>query len=333
MRVTVVRPGELGAREAALWKHFQQATPSGASPLLSLGFAQVVDRVRRNARVAVVEDGATIELFLPFELGRARVARPIGWRVAGLQGVVGSGVPVDLSRVLRLARVRGWRFHHAPVEEALLAPHRYPGSVTRVPLVDLHDGWEAYLASRTNQLRRENRRRLRRLERELGPVAFEWHAPRPELLPLLIGWKSEQYATARSLYLDPGPRLIVEALASETAEDCTGGMSVLSAGGRPIALHFGLLGPGFLCSLEVAYDPELARHAPGIMLWLALAEEAAGRGVGRIDLGYGTPERNGRRSYKLDLANGAYAVAGGAVWATGAEAALRRLYRQVAACA
>ena len=328
MKVTVVRPSELGEHEARRWAAFQQRMPTSESALLSLTFAQVVDRVRGNARVAVVEEGGRIEMFLPFELGRNGVARPIGWRVSGVQGVVGSGAPIDLSRVLRLARLRGWRFHHADSADPLLVPFHHAGSKVPVPVVDLREGWASYLAGRTNQLRRENRRRARHLEREVGPISFEWHVASTEHLPLLIRWKSQQFDTARSLYVDPGPRLILEQLVATVADDCHGGLSVLSAGGRPVALHLGILSPSLLCSYEVAYDQQLARLGPGFLLWFALLERAAEEGVDRVSLGYGAPVRGGRRSYKMDLANGSYTAVGGAAWAIPLEASLRSWYRR-----
>ena len=58
------------------------------------------------------------------------------------------------------------------------------------------------------------------------------------------------------------------------------------------------------------------------MLILAVAEEAAARGISYYDLGYG------QHSYKLRLANTSYPVAGGAVWVSRAEDLVRRIYRQ-----
>ena len=58
------------------------------------------------------------------------------------------------------------------------------------------------------------------------------------------------------------------------------------------------------------------------MLILAVAEEAAARGISYYDLGYG------QHSYKLRLANTSYPVAGGAVWVNRAEELVRRIYRQ-----
>ena len=79
MRVTVVRPGDLGPSEASLWSMFQQSSPTTLNPFLSLTFARVVGRHRPDARVAVVETDRQIEAFLPFELADRRMGMPIGY--------------------------------------------------------------------------------------------------------------------------------------------------------------------------------------------------------------------------------------------------------------
>jgi hypothetical protein len=38
MRVTVVRPGDLGTGEAALWWSFQHSTPAALNPFMSLTY-------------------------------------------------------------------------------------------------------------------------------------------------------------------------------------------------------------------------------------------------------------------------------------------------------
>ena len=80
MRVTVVRPRDLGSAEAALWWSFQHSTPEALNPFMSLTFVQAVDRHRANARVAVVEDHGHIAAFLPFELHAHGMGMPAATR-------------------------------------------------------------------------------------------------------------------------------------------------------------------------------------------------------------------------------------------------------------
>jgi len=66
MRVTVVRPGDLGPGEAELWWSFQQSAAETLNPFMSLTYVQAVDRFRPTARVAVVEDQGQIATALLF---------------------------------------------------------------------------------------------------------------------------------------------------------------------------------------------------------------------------------------------------------------------------
>src|SRR6266581_3264291 len=214
MRVTVVRPGDLGPSEASLWATFQRSSLATLNPFLSLTFARVVGRCRPAARVAVVEADRQIEAFLPFELTTHRMGMPIGYPMNDLQGFVGRGRPID-----------AWR--------------------------------------------------------------------------------------------------ILEELTTEPGDDCRALLSVLSAGERTVALFFGLIAHGGLSSWFPTYDRELSRFSPGRMMWQPLAEQAASRGITRLDLGYG------QDPYKFGLANASYLVAGGAVWASRCEQAVRSVYRRL----
>ena len=138
----------------------------------------------------------------------------------------------------------------------------------------------------------------------------------------LIEWKSGKYEALRRLFAeDPTALVILEGLTTADYPDCCGTVHVLSAGDRPAVVYVDLLAFGTLTGWFTAYDPELSRFSPGTMMFFAIAEEAAKRGLPRMDLGYGD------HSYKFRLANDSYSVAGGAVWASSMENAARRAYR------
>ena len=141
MRVTVVRPGDLGSSEASLWARFQKSSPELQSPFFSLTFAQTVGRHRPNSRVAVVEADGAIQAFLPFDLGPQRIGMPIGDPMNNLQGFVSRGAIVDARRVIRKAGLRGWRYTAAPTAQRALASHHYEGTLVEAPLIDLSGGY------------------------------------------------------------------------------------------------------------------------------------------------------------------------------------------------
>ena len=315
MRVTVVRPGDLGSTEAALWWSFQHSTPEALNPFMSLTFVQAVGRHRANARVAVVEDHGHIAAFLPFELHAHGLGMPAGYPMNNLQGFIGSGVPLDARWVVRQARLRGWRYSTASVNQPALAPFHYEGTTVPCPVIDLTKDELSHISGRSKA--------RRAMERTFGTVSLEWNSSQPAQIGRLIEWKSRKYHGTSLLFSDPTARGIVEELAASDNEDCRGVVSVLFAGEQPAAAHLGLLGPQSLAGWFMSYDPALDRFAPGMMLWLPLAQAARERGISRIDLGAG------QDTYKFGLSNDSYMVAGGAVWICRAEATARKGFRRL----
>jgi CelD/BcsL family acetyltransferase involved in cellulose biosynthesis len=326
MRVTVVKPGDLGPAESARWAELQRTPPVTLSPFFSLTFTQAVGRHRPGARVAVVEDGGQIEAFLPFELAAPGTAMPIGYPMNNLQGFVCSAAPIDAKSVLRQAGLRGWRFRYAPADQEALLPHAYAEADVPCPIIDLSAGYEAYHQSLNKKVAYEAARRRRGLERRFEAVSLEWHSAAPAAdLKQLIEWKSGMYGGARELFADPVAVRIVEELSTTVSDDCTGVLSVLSAGSTPIAAMLSLVEPHGLSTWFPSYDAEFRHSSPGTMLSLAVAEEAVRRGITLIDFSAG------QDAYKFRLANGSYPVVGGAVWAHRTEEIARRLYRRFAA--
>jgi CelD/BcsL family acetyltransferase involved in cellulose biosynthesis len=317
MRVTVVRPGDLGPSEASLWARFQKSSPELQNPFFSLTFAQAVGRHRPNSRVAVVEADGDIQAFLPFDLGPQRMGAPIGDPMNNLQGFIGSDLPIDARQVVKQAHLRGWRFNSVPAGQRAFAPFHYEGTTVPCPVIDLTKGDLSHIS--------ERRKARRALEQQLGSVSLEWHSAQPDHVGQMIEWKSRKYYGTSQLFSDSTARGIVEDLATSNGDDCQGVVSVLFAGAQPVAVHLALLGPHSLVGWFMSYDPELSRHAPGMMLWSPLAKAAGERGISQIDLG------SGQDTYKFGLSNDSYMVAGGAVWVSGAEAAARKTFRHLRA--
>jgi CelD/BcsL family acetyltransferase involved in cellulose biosynthesis len=281
---------------------------------MSLTYVQAVGRVRANARVAVVEEHGQIAAFLPFELGTHGVGMPVGYPMNNLQGFIGSGVPIDAKSVVKQARLRGWRFDSVPVGQRAFASFHYEGTTVPCPVIDLAKG-VSHISAR--------KKARRALEKQHGTISLEWNSTQPAQIDRLIEWKSSKYHGTSLLFSDPTARSIVKELAASDSDDCRGVLSLLLAGEWPVAVHLGLLGPRSLAGWFMSYDPALSRFAPGMMLWLPLAKAAEERGISQIDLGAG------QDTYKFELSNDSYIVAGGAVWVNKAEAACRKIFRRL----
>lgn len=114
----------------------------------------------------------------------------------------------------------------------------------------------------------------------------------PRALATLMEWKSAQYRrTGRSdRFSHAWITRLVQQLFHTSSEPFAGILSVLYAGGQPVAAHFGLRSERVLACWFPAYDPAFAKFSPGLILHLRMAEAAAADGIAYLDLGRGQKE-------------------------------------------
>lgn len=301
----------------------QRSSADLLNPFLSPGFTLAVGRVRPDTRVAVLEDGRQLVGFFPFQLGRLRIALPLAPGVSDGQGIIHvPGLEWDPVELLRACRLDVWEFDHllsAQLPSVQRATRQRVGSdcayVTRrdSPIIDLSSGFEAYAEHQRRSTRRSFRTTLykeRKLGRELSPVRITFAAHDKDALRLLLGWKSAQYRrTGRRDRFATGwiERLVWDLFDGDHA-GCWGTLTALRAGDRIVAAHFGLRSANSLSCWFPAYDPELARYSPGLVLYLRMAEAAAGAGLDHLDLG------KGDEIYKQWLKTGDLTVGEGALY-------------------
>ena len=341
MKATVVRPDELGASEIAAWCAMQRTTPDLLNPFLSPAFAQAVSRVRPDTRVAVLEDGGQLAGFFGFQQARMRTALPLAAGVSDGQAIVHvPGLEWDPVRLLTACNLDVWEFDHLLSAQVPLlqraARQRVPAECAHLtrrdsPIIDVSRGFEAYAEHQRRSTRRSFRTTLykeRKLAREVGPVEVTFDTPDPDVLRLLLKWKSAQYRrTGRRDRFATGwiERLVWDlfdhgrgrehrrptlprAQNTHIHDGCRGTLTVLRAGDRIVAVHFGLRSSRSLSCWFPAYDPELARYSPGLVLHLRMAEAAAEAGLDHLDLG------KGDEIYKQWLKTGDLTVCEGAVY-------------------
>ncbi|MEJ3747178.1 GNAT family N-acetyltransferase [Actinomycetes bacterium KLBMP 9797] len=321
MRIEVTRPRELGTAEVERWRQIQSANPALRNPFLAPEFSLAVDQARDTARVAVVEDGGRVVGFFPFERQGRFLGTAIGFGIADCTAFIHEpGLEWDAPALIRACGLPVWEFDHLIADQTPFAPHH----ALRVPsaIMDVSEGYDAYLSERTRAnggLMKDLQRRIRKLGREIGEVRFEYEVHDPEPLRTLMAWKSAQYQRTRvhDRFATPWIRQVVEHLAAAKTAQCTGTMSVLYAGDRPVALHFGLRSETVFSGWFPAYDPDLGKYSVGRALWLRLAEHAAAGGAGYVDLG------RGEASYKDELKSRDLTIAEGRVSISRPVAAVR----------
>jgi CelD/BcsL family acetyltransferase involved in cellulose biosynthesis len=325
MKVSIVRPDDLGAAEIAAWRTMQRSSPELGNAFLAPGFVVAAGRVRPSARVAVLEEGPEVVGFFPFEQGRFHVGKPIAAGVSDSQAVIHApGLEWNARDLLHGCNLDIWEFDH------LVGPQlRSAGAnVTRrsAPIIDIAQGYEAYVADRqrtSKKIFKSTFYKQRKLEREVGVTRFEFEVRDTQALGRLMRWKSAQYRRTgrRDRFAIGWIEHLVRNLFDAPSEGCAGALSVLYSADRVVAAHFGLRSESALSCWFPAYDPTLARYSPGLSLHLKMAEGAAAAGLRRLELGKGDED------YKQSLKTGDVVVGEGWIERPSAAALLGRAQR------
>ncbi|MEV6245916.1 GNAT family N-acetyltransferase [Streptomyces sp. NPDC051742] len=328
-RVRIVRPGELSGREIEAWRELRAKAGVPANPFMEPEFTQAVAAVRPRSRVAVWQEGDEPVGFFPFEKGPWGLGRAVGFGVSDSQGaVLRPGLRPGARAVLRACGIAMWEFDNLEDGQPV-----FEGAATESfasPVIDVGEGYAAYealLRVQSPKFLRTTLAKERKLGRQAdGEVRFVFDERDPAALRTLMEWKSAQYRrTGRGdRFAKEWITALVRRLHEQRTPGCSGVLSVLYAGERPIAAHFGLRSATVLSCWFPSYDPEFAKYSPGLVLHLRMAEAAAAAGIGMLDLGRGDAE------YKDALKTGELTVSEGAVFVPGARAALHWLRREPA---
>jgi CelD/BcsL family acetyltransferase involved in cellulose biosynthesis len=291
VRVSVIRPGELGPAEIAAWHSMQQATPSLANPFLSPEFAVAVGQVRSGARVAVLTEGQSITGFFPFERRQLSTGVPIcGW-LTPCQGLIHApGLEWDPRELLRGCRLSAWRFDNLLPDQRPFIP--YHTALVASPTIDLSDGFDAYYAKlrvKSARFCREIDRRTRKLGREWGELRVVSDSRDPNALRTLLAWKSAQYRQTSHVdrFEQPWLTELLDTLLATRSAHASGLLSVLYAGDQPVAAQFGLRAGSLLVGWFTAYETSLHSYSPGLIHLRKVTEELAADGIRVIDMGAG----------------------------------------------
>ncbi|MFI6598997.1 GNAT family N-acetyltransferase [Nonomuraea sp. NPDC050536] len=309
MRVTTVRPQELGHSELALWREFQAADPAQDNPFLSPEFTLEVAEFRPDVRVAVVADGNSVVGFFPYQRNALGVARPVGRGFRDRDGAaLAPGVELNARELLRGCDLAVWQFDHHVTGQLAATSER--SALLPSPVVDLRHGYDAYvdgMRRRSSVTLKGINYKRRKLERDVGPVRHEMHSLDGGVLRTFMKWKSEQYLrTGKGDFLaQPGITNMLTRLQHTRSERFSGSLAVLYAGDIPVAAHFGMYTPRALVLWFPSYDPAFAKYSPGFIQLMALSEDAAALGIECFELG------RGRHAYKDQFKTGHVQVSEG----------------------
>ncbi|MFD3675661.1 GNAT family N-acetyltransferase [Streptomyces sp. NPDC058613] len=321
-----MHPADMSPADLQLWSALRARTAPVANPFMSPGFCRAVGRVRPGARVAVVRQDGEPAGFFPFERGRWGRGRAIGLGVSDCQGaVLHPDVRVDPHQLLRASSLTVWEFNHLESGQDLFLP--FATGRFASPVIDLSGGYAHYedlLRAGSRKFLKATLAQDRRLQRRVGPLRFVFDERDPAALRTLMAWKSAQYRRTgrRDRFAQQWINNLVHILAGTRTPDCSGVLSVLYAGERPVAAHFGLRSRTVLSCWFPAYDRDFAPLSPGLVLHLRMIEAAAAAGIDMLDLG------RGDAAYKDSLKTRELTVHEGALLRPRPGAALHWLSRE-----
>ena len=295
LEADVVRPSELGEADRTAWHALLESNIELRRAFLSPEYALACERAHGRARVVVFRREGRAVAFFPFQFGSH-------WHATA-----GSGESLPMSDQAGLIAPRDFRM----TPEALLASAGLnalyvkclPEEQTAFGLtadqweaghvIDLAKGPEEYLKTLTADkpgVVREIERKLRRAQREFGEIDYAFDAaPTLAEAEVILEEKRKQYerTDAFDIFQIPDNRKIIAALFEEQSASCRPVISVLKAGDRILARHFGLLCGDVLSYWFPVYDTEAKGISAGRLLLWHMVAAARRDGVALIDLGEG----------------------------------------------
>ena len=291
MRITIHRPDGLSPSVRSAWHQAMDESPEYANPFLAPEFAEAVGRYRGRSLVAVLRENDRPVGFLPYERNSFGVGRAIGLGLSDCQALVHRpGVIWDAEELLRACGLSVFEFDHLVEEQKPFGA--YVTGTFASPVLDLRTGdgdYARWLRGAYPKLAKTTLKKERRLGRDIGETRFVHDERDPRVLRTLMRWKSAQYRRTGRMDRFARPWIVdlVDHLFQVREEHFAGVLSVVYAGDRPVAAHFGPTSRTVFAAWFTAYDPELSYYSPGLMMHLRMAEAAASRGVRLMDMGRG----------------------------------------------
>jgi CelD/BcsL family acetyltransferase involved in cellulose biosynthesis len=295
----IERVGEPRDRLAGEWGRL--AERCRAIPFLHPGFVLAWQRAfdRRPLLLATVRRAGELVGALPLVGRGAVLASPANWHTPAT-GVLAEDelVAAALARVLSGTRAR--RISLAFVDLADVNVVAFRGelagtgyrmlerTLTRSPYLELVGDWAAFESDMSPEVRKNLRRRRRRLQ-ERGTVTFEEHDGRSQLDRLFaevvrvegMGWKGERGTAIGSRADTLG---FYREIVGWAADRGWLRIHTLRLDGRPIAVGLALRCDGVQFHLKIGFDPAYRQLAPGMLLMREYIWGAFADGLRRVEM-------------------------------------------------
>lgn len=312
---SVVEGNRLTDEMKADWDDIRAANQLLRSPFFSWQFTEDVARVLPNIECLTIQRAGRYIGFFPFERRPGDIGRPVGAGTNDGQGVLGHPqADIDFHEVASKAKLKQYSFHAASPElpgiqeceigrrEAFLADlSAEPGSYCD------------YLAKKHRTIAKQGQK-TRRLERDLGPLRFEFDCDETSMVEKLIELKRAHYQRTHTfdiLSVDWIQNLIYQLHRvrdeRQSAGTARGILSTLCAGDTPLAMHYGIVEGDLLHYWFPVYAQDFAYGSPGTELFLQVVKTAEKLGIRYIDFGYGDlPYKHKLTNTRSEMSFGIY---------------------------
>tara|TARA_R110002072_G_scaffold92074_2_gene205137 strand:+ start:1783 stop:2874 length:1092 start_codon:yes stop_codon:yes gene_type:complete len=300
----------LTTAQRAAWRSMRAQNPDLASPYFALEFADLIADRRHDTQALVLSSKGRTVGFLPMQLSRWGVARPLGGPLGDHHGLITDDDSLDLGTALQDSPVSVFCFDGAPVSQAgnTIEASQIEPSWT----VDLSQGCDEWLENRRladAKAMRNIRARQRKLDESGLEITYRLDDRRPEALAATFANKREQYrrTNAFDVFIAKWARDLIDDLFEHQTPQLSGCLSTLEINGELAAAHFGMRSETVLHYWFPVYWPEYSKFGPGLLLFMEMAREMASTGIGSIHLGPGDMD------FKRKLANASFDIASGRI--------------------
>ena len=286
LQIEVVKADQLTVADRVLWRAMVDGNPDLASPYFRWEFTEIAARISPNAAVAIFSRGGRTIGYFPHQR-RGSAIQPLGAPMNDYHGVI--AMPGEAPS---LATVAGLLNAPRLNVSAWVGPSGAGELRETLMTVTPEEGFDAWYAGRRqtwSKYFKDKERARRSLETELGPIRVERGLTDPALLDQLIGLKRDQYArTGRhDIFACGWTRDLLHGLMDSKHEDFGASMAVLWAGDRLTAIEYSLHAGDRYHFWFPAYQPQLARCSPGILLTVDTMRLACDAGFRVFDFGFG----------------------------------------------
>ena len=288
-QVDLIAPYELTLKDRAAWLAMIAATPEFATPFLHPDYTQLVGTLRADTCIGLLRRGSELIGVFPHQRRPLRFARALGAPFSdGHALLTPDNVSIEGSNALRVMGLGAFRFTNLIDPHGCFAGHVEEMHETFLTWVDDQPGCTMAELREVHNAQAKKMRRFRRLvEQDFGGYRLEVDCRDRSMLDRLLTLKRAQLRRTglHDVLASPQAQGLTDLLWNERSLGVRGQLSVLWFDARPAAFEFNLVAGDYMSGWLIAYEPDLQRYSPGMILAEELIDALPHQGVRIYDKG------------------------------------------------